>query len=113
MSDGSAVLNSERWRRLIPIAFITYSFAYLDRSNYSIGSTGGLTDRLHITSTQSGLLGGLFFIGYFLFQVPAGTFAERRSVKALLFWSLCAWGIFASLQGVVTTTGCCSLTGSC
>lgn len=103
MSDGPAVLSSERWRRLIPIAFITYSFAYLDRSNYSIGSTGGLTDRLHITSTQSGLLGGLFFIGYFLFQVPAGMFAERRSVKALLFWSLCAWGVFASLQGIVTT----------
>ena len=29
-----AMLNSQRWRRLIPVAFITYSFAYLDRSNY-------------------------------------------------------------------------------
>lgn len=103
MADGPAILNSERWRRLIPIAFITYSFAYLDRSNYSIGSAGGLTDRLHITSTQSGLVGGLFFIGYFLFQVPAGTFAERRSVKSLLFWSLSAWGVLAALQGVVST----------
>ncbi len=102
---GPAGLSSERWRRLIPIAFITYSFAYLDRSNYSIGSAGGLTDHLHITSTQSGLLGGLFFIGYFLFQVPAGMFAERRSVKSLLFWSLSAWGVLAALQGVVTTYG--------
>jgi hypothetical protein len=99
----AAVLSSDRWRRLVPIAFITYSFAYLDRSNYSIGAAGGLTDRLHITSTQSGLLGGLFFIGYFLFQVPAGDFAERRSVKALMFWSLSAWGVLASLQGVITT----------
>jgi sugar phosphate permease len=97
------VLSSERWRRLIPIAFVTYSFAYLDRSNYSIGSAGGLTDRLHISSTQSGLLGGLFFVGYFLFQVPAGSFAERRSIKSLLFWSLCAWGVLAALQGAVTT----------
>jgi sugar phosphate permease len=103
MSAGQAVLNSRRWHRLIPVAFITYSFAYLDRSNYSIGSAGGLTDRLHITSAQSGLLGGLFFVGYFLFQVPAGSFAERRSVKTLLFWSLCAWGVLAALQGVVTT----------
>ncbi|MDQ2846143.1 MAG: MFS transporter [Actinomycetota bacterium] len=103
MSVRPPVLNSARWRRLIPIAFITYSFAYLDRSNYSIGSAGGLTDRLHISSTQSGLLGGLFFIGYFLFQVPAGSFAERRSVKSLLFWSLSAWGVLAALQGVVTT----------
>jgi sugar phosphate permease len=103
MPTGQAVLSSRRWRRLIPVAFITYSFAYLDRSNYSIGSAGGLTDKLHITSTQSGLLGGLFFIGYFLFQIPAGSFAERRSVKTLLFWSLCAWGVLAALQGVVTT----------
>jgi sugar phosphate permease len=103
MSVRQATLNSQRWRRLIPVAFITYSFAYLDRSNYSIGSAGGLTSRLHITSAQAGFLGGLFFIGYFLFQVPAGSFAERRSVKTLLFWSLCAWGVLAALQGVVTT----------
>jgi sugar phosphate permease len=98
-----AVLSSARWRRLLPIAFITYSFAYLDRSNYSIGAAGGLTDRLHITAAQSGFLGGLFFIGYFLFQVPAANWAERRSVRRLLFWSLCAWGVLAALQGVVTT----------
>ena len=48
---SGAVLNSARWRRLVPIAFITYSFAYLDRSNYSIGAAGGLTDALHIAST--------------------------------------------------------------
>lgn len=103
MSTPAAVLSSARWRRLVPIAFITYSFAYLDRSNYSIGAAGGLTDALHISSAQSGLLGGLFFLGYFLFQVPAGDFAERRSVRTLLFWSLIAWGLLAALQGVVTS----------
>jgi sugar phosphate permease len=103
MPAEQVILSPARWRRLIPVAFITYSFAYLDRSNYSLGAAGGLTSALHITSTQSGLLGGLFFVGYFLFQVPAGSFAERRSVKTLLFWSLCAWGVLAALQGVVTT----------
>jgi sugar phosphate permease len=103
MTTTATVLSSARWRRLVPIAFITYSFAYLDRSNYSIGAAGGLTDALHIGPAQSGLLGGLFFIGYFLFQVPAGDFAERRSVRSLLFWSLIAWGVLAALQGVVTT----------
>jgi hypothetical protein len=102
MPATQALLNSQRWRRLIPVAFITYSFAYLDRSNYSIGTAGGLTARLHITPAQAGFLGGLFFLGYFLFQVPAGSFAERRSVKALVFWSLCAWGVLAALQGVIT-----------
>jgi sugar phosphate permease len=102
-ASRTPVLSRARWHRLIPIAFITYSFAYLDRSNYSIGAAGGLTARLHMTSTQAGFLGGLFFLGYFIFQIPAGSFAERRSVRALLFWSLCAWGVFASIQGVVTT----------
>jgi sugar phosphate permease len=85
----------------MPLAFVTYSFAYLDRSNYSLGAAGGLKDALHITSAQTGLLGGLFFIGYFIFQVPAASFAERRSVKKLMFWSLIAWGIFAAAQGVI------------
>jgi sugar phosphate permease len=99
--QGSDVLSSTRWRRLLPIAFITYSFAYLDRSNYSLGAAGGLQHALHISSAQSGLLGGLFFLGYFLFQVPAGDYAERRSVRSLIFWSLLAWAVFASLQGVL------------
>ncbi|MBG0737875.1 MFS transporter [Paeniglutamicibacter antarcticus] len=99
--SASNALSSARWRRLVPIAFITYSFAYLDRSNYSIGAAGGLQDALGITSGQTGLLGGLFFIGYFIFQVPAARFAERRSVKTLMFWSLILWGILAALQGVV------------
>ncbi len=43
MRVRQAALDSSRWRRLIPVAFITYSFAYLDRSNYSIGAAGGLT----------------------------------------------------------------------
>ncbi len=100
---GTSPLSSQRWRRLIPLAFVTYSFAYLDRSNYSLGSAGGLRHALHISTGQAGLLGGLFFIGYFIFQVPAAEFAERRSVKRLMFWSLILWGILAALQGPINS----------
>ena len=93
--------TSVRWRRLLPIVFVTYSLAYLDRSNYSIGAAGGLEQGLHITSATSALLGALFFLGYFLFQIPAAHYAERGSVKRLIFWCLIGWGIFASLQGVL------------
>lgn len=95
------VLASQRWRRLVPLVFITYSLAYVDRSNYSLGAAGGLTQALHIGSGEAGLLGGLFFFGYFIFQVPAADFAERRSVKRLMFVSLLLWGVFAALQGVI------------
>jgi len=103
VTGGTApsTLSSDRWRRLIPLVFVTYSFAYVDRSNYSIGAAGGLEKSLHLSSGETGLLGGLFFIGYFLFQVPAAGFAERRSVKRLMFWSLLVWGVLAAAQGVI------------
>ena len=90
-----------RWLRLAPVVFITYSLAYLDRSNYSLGAAGGLTHDLGISSAMAGLLGGLFFAGYFLFQIPAAHYAEKRSARSLVFWCVLAWGVFASAQGVI------------
>lgn len=98
---STAALSSSRWRHIIPVAFVTYTFAYVDRSNYSLGAAGGLTRDLHITAATAGLLGALFFLGYFFFQIPAAHFAEHRSVRTLMFWSLIGWGIFASAQGVI------------
>jgi sugar phosphate permease len=94
-------LGNARWIRLIPIAFVTYSLAYVDRANYSIGSAAGLAHDLGITGRQDALLGALFFLGYFLFQVPAAWYAETRSVRRLMFWSLLLWGVFAALTGVI------------
>lgn len=97
----SGALASQRWRRLVPLAFITYSFAYLDRSNYSIGVAGGLKHDLGIGPQASALLGALFFAGYFLFQIPAARYAENKSVSRLIFWVMVLWGVFASAQGVI------------
>jgi hypothetical protein len=67
---AATVLASARWRRLIPLTFITDRFAYVDRSHYSLGAAGGLKHSLHITSGGVGLLDGQFFISYCLFQIP-------------------------------------------
>jgi sugar phosphate permease len=93
---------SNRWGRLIPIAFITYSLAYVDRANYSLGAAGGMAHDLNIDAAASSLLGALFFLGYFFFQVPAAYYAEKRSAKELIFWSLILWGIFAAATGLLT-----------
>lgn len=95
-------LASRRWWYIMPIVFITYSLAYVDRSNFSFASAAGINDDLHITKGMSSLLGALFFLGYFFFQIPGTIYAERRSVKKLIFWCLLLWGGFASLTGVVT-----------
>ena len=93
---------SSRWARLGPVVFITYSLAYVDRANYSIGSAAGLSGDLGITGEAGALLGALFFLGYFLFQIPAAWYAETRSAKRLMFWSLLAWGVFAAATGVIS-----------
>lgn len=94
-------LPTLRWGKLIPIAFITYSLAYLDRANYGFGAAAGLAEDLNITPGISSLLGALFFLGYFFFQVPGGIYAEKRSAKRLIFWSLILWGALAAATGMV------------
>jgi sugar phosphate permease len=51
------------------------------------------------------LIVAAFFAGYFLLQIPGAVYAERRSVKTLIFWSLLAWGVLASAQGVLSSSG--------
>ncbi len=92
---------SRRWPRLVSVAFITYSLAYLDRVNYGFGAAGGLAKDLGITSGVAALLGATFFLGYFLFQIPGGHYAESRSAKRLIFWGVLAWGILASATGLI------------
>ncbi|TNC22394.1 MFS transporter [Amycolatopsis alkalitolerans] len=100
---GAASLGRQRWLRLIPIVFVTYSLAYLDRSNFSIATAGGMGKDLHITSATSGLIAASFFLGYFLLQIPGVLYADRRSVRSLIFWSVLAWGVLATLQGLLSS----------
>ena len=93
--------SASRWWRLIPIVFITYSLAYLDRANFGFGMAGGMQKDLAITSNQSDLLSALFFLGYFFFQIP-GVYAAVRSARQLIFWSLLLWGALATATGIVT-----------
>jgi len=92
----------KRWWYIMPIVFITYSLAYLDRANFSFASAAGINEDLGITKGVSSLLGALFFLGYFFFQIPGAIYAERRSVKKLVFWCLVLWGGCATLTGLVS-----------
>ena len=98
----STSLARRRWLRLIPVAFITYSLAYLDRANFGFAAAGGMAADLHITAALSSLLGSLFFLGYFFFQIPGAMYAANRSAKKLIFWSLILWGLLAMATGLVS-----------
>ncbi|OZY58251.1 2-ketogluconate transporter [Pseudomonas lundensis] len=98
----SLTLAARRWWYIMPIVFITYSLAYLDRANYGFAAASGMAEDLHITPGLSSLLGALFFLGYFFFQVPGAIYAQKNSVKKLIFVSLILWGGLATLTGVVS-----------
>jgi len=85
----------------MPVVFVTYSLAYLGRSNFGFGAAAGLAKSLNITESRAAFLAAAFFLGYFLFQVPAATYAVRRSATRLVFFALISWGIFSSLTGVI------------
>jgi sugar phosphate permease len=94
--------SAGRWWRIMPILFVTYSFAYLDRVNYSFASAGGISRDLGVSASTASLIAALFFLGYFCAQIPGAMYAEKRSAKKLVFWCLVLWGILSSLTGVVS-----------
>ena len=71
-----------------------------DRANFSFASAAGINEDLGITK---GLVpaGRPLLPGYFFFQIPGAIYAERRSVRKLIFICLILWGACASLTGVV------------
>ena len=74
----------KRWFRILPAVFVTYSLAYLDRANYGFGAAAGLAATLNITKSRAALLGAIFFLGYFLFQVPGAAYARKKSARHLI-----------------------------
>jgi len=93
----------KRWLYLLPCVFVTYSLAYLDRANYGFGAAAGLAKTLHITRSESALLGSLFFLGYCLFQIPGAALARKFSARYVVCAALIAWGALAALTGILTS----------
>lgn len=95
-------MRDRRWLVLLPVIFITYSLAYLDRANYSFGAAAGMAEDLRISANASSLLGALFFLGYFFFQVPGAVYAQNHSVRKLIFAGLIGWGLLAAAMGLLS-----------
>lgn len=101
MSVGAAAaIPSKRWVRIIPVALLMYTIAFIDRNNVSFAYSG-MEKALGFGATISGLVGGLFFVGYLFLQIPGGHIASRMSAKKFVFWTLIIWGIIAFCTGFV------------
>jgi ACS family tartrate transporter-like MFS transporter len=87
-------------RRIIPLLIVLYIVAYLDRINIGFAALT-MNASLGITSAQFGLLAGIFFWGYFLFEVPSNLLLHKFGARMWIGRILITWGIVAMATGAV------------
>src|SRR5215469_6436299 len=82
--------------KLVPFLFLLYIVAYLDRINIGFAALT-MNKELAITSEQFGLLVGVFFFGYFLFEIPSNLLLHKIGARIWIARILISWGIIAAL----------------
>src|ERR1700687_4740130 len=93
---------SARWIRIIPVALIMYTIAFIDRTNISL-ALPHISRDLHLDPQQAGTVAGIFFWGYLALQIPGGHLAKHWSPKKFISVLLVAWSLFAVGCGFART----------
>src|SRR5262245_25816104 len=86
--------------RLLPFLFVLYTLAFLDRVNIGFAALT-MNRELAITSEQFGFAAGIFFWGYFLFEIPSNLILHRVGARWWITRILISWGVVATLTGFV------------
>lgn len=89
-------------RRLLPLLFLCYVLAYLDRVNIGVAKLQ-MVDALQFSETVYGLGAGVFFIGYFLFEVPSNLILHRVGARRWIARIMISWGLLSAATMLVTT----------
>ncbi|KAB2328316.1 MFS transporter [Cytobacillus depressus] len=79
-------------RRIIPYIFVLYIIAFLDRVNIGYAALD-MNKALGLTATAMGLISGIFFISYFLFEVPSNMLMHRIGARKWIGRIMISWGI--------------------
>ena len=87
--------------RVIPFLFLLYILAYLDRVNVGFAKLQMATD-LSFSDTVYGTGAGIFFIGYFFFEVPSNVILAKVGAKIWIARIMITWGIISGLMATVT-----------
>ncbi len=108
MATDSAASALDRARhkaywRLLPLLFACYVIAYVDRANVSIAKLTMTKDLPGFDNAVIGLGAGMFFLGYFLLEIPGTLIVERWSARKWISRIMVSWGIMAALTALVKT----------
>ncbi|MFJ4443479.1 MFS transporter [Pseudomonas sp. NPDC089422] len=88
--------------RIIPFMFLLYIVSYLDRANIGYAALEMNKD-LALTSEAFGFISGIFFIGYFLFEVPSNVMLNKYGARVWIARILVTWGAIAAATAFAQT----------
>lgn len=105
-SAAAAALDRARRKaywRLLPLCFTCYVIAYVDRANVAIAKLTMTRDLPGFDNAVIGFGAGVFFIGYFLLEIPGTLLVERWSARKWISRIMLTWGVMAALTAFVKT----------
>src|SRR4030088_817225 len=87
-------------RRLVPFLIVCYFTAYLDRVNVGFAALA-MNQDLGLSQTAFGLGAGIFFIAYFIFEVPSNLLLERFGARKWIARIMLSWGILSGAMAFI------------
>lgn len=97
--DEGALVKKIAWR-IIPLVFVLYVISYLDRANIGYAALE-MNKELALSSEAFGFVSGIFFIGYFLFEVPSNVLLNKFGARIWIARILLTWGVVAVASAFV------------
>jgi ACS family tartrate transporter-like MFS transporter len=104
-ASESALASAKRkafWR-LLPLCFICYVVAYVDRTNVSLARLTMSKSMPWLNDAVFGTAAGIFFWGYFLLEIPGSILVERWSARKWISRIMITWGLIAAGTSLVST----------
>lgn len=98
---GKSAMNKAFWH-ILPLILVAYLFAYIDRVNISFAAAS-MNEDLAFSATIYGLGGGLFFLGYALFEIPSNLMLVRFGARKWIARIMITWGLLSAAMIFVQT----------
>jgi len=95
----NTIYSRVTWR-IMPILFLSYVVSYLDRVNVGFAKLQMMTD-LGLSDTVYGLGAGIFFIGYFLFEVPSNLILHKVGARRWIARIMVSWGLLSGAMVLI------------
>jgi len=102
--DGADAIEAATMRRIawriVPFLMLCYFVSFVDRVNAGFGALE-MNHDLHLSPAAFGFGGGLFFVSYFIFEVPSNLALERVGARRWIARIMISWGIVAAAMALI------------